>query len=61
MAPPKVIDVDTTDEFLDLPEPRYEDGKLGATGKELDRLADPAYRRAHGLPPLPVLPPLTER
>lgn len=55
------LDVDTTDEFLDLPELRYHpDGRPGRTGAELDKLRDPEYRRAHGIPDGPKLPPLTD-
>jgi hypothetical protein len=48
-----VIDEDTTDAFLDLPEPRYEPG--GKTAAEL--------AAEHGPPKVsdvPALPPLTD-
>lgn len=55
------IDRDTTDEFLDYPDRiHYSDGTMSPTGKELDNLRDPEWRKEHGLGPLPPLPPLVE-
>ena len=51
------LDVDTTDEFLDLPEPRYRpDGKT-ASLEATDALLEKAKR---GEADLPKLPPPTD-
>lgn len=60
MTEKRIIDQDTTDEYLDKPLIRYSDGKTPATGKALDERLDPAYRKAHGLGPAPELPEPTE-
>lgn len=58
--PHRYLDVDTTDEFLDLPLPVYRPDGKPISSERIDQLLDPEYRRKHGIV-LPKLPPLTDR
>jgi len=59
VANPKYTDIDSDTDFLDLPPIEYSDGTaLGdLTLEELQQRVDPEWRREHGLPPLPQMPP----
>ena len=49
------IDTDADDSFLDRPEPRYGDDGHRMSRERVEQLADPAYRKAHGVT-LPAWP-----
>lgn len=50
------IDTDSDDSFMDLPEPSYRDRSPKQSSEAIDRLLDPAARRAGKLGALPKLP-----
>jgi hypothetical protein len=53
-----VIDIDSDDSFLDLPDITYEDGSRPGGDVPMVVRTDPEWRRQHGLPPLSELPPI---